>query len=160
MRVMKYILFMAITTVPLFGIAGTLPSKINWLPESFSKSLSEKGCEISNVVEWAGGEKLKARGLVVGQFAASGQYDIAVMCSNKIYFYWGGPVKCSSEIRNLGESIESPGEEEVYRYLSRYKNESWPKELSHDPIGMYNFGKSSFYQYCFNGQWLYSDGAD
>ena len=142
------------------SIGSTLPSKINWLPKAFSKKLESNDCKIPRVVEWEGNIKIKSKGIIVGQFAAPGQYDIAVMCNDKIFIHWGGPEKCPDELSNRGESLGIPDEEEIQRYLKRYNNKEWPSELTHDPLGMYLFGKSSFYQYCSKGKWLFSDGAD
>lgn len=157
---MKFIPLIFILIFSSTSSADTEPSSINWLPPEFSKKLEKEGCEIPYEVKWAGDVTLKANGLIVGQFAAPGQYDIAAICANRILIHWGGPKACASETSNRGESIEVPSEEEIHRYLSRYNNDTWPSELSHSPLGMYIFGKSSFYQYCFNGEWLIADGAD
>ncbi len=141
-------------------MGSTLPSEINWLPEEFSKKLESQGCTIPRIVEWASDIKIKSKGLIVGQFAAPGQYDIAAICNGKIFIHWGGSKSCPTEITNRGESLEVPEEDEIQRYLKRYGDKDWPSELTHDPLGMYIFGKSSFYQYCSNGNWLFSDGAD
>jgi len=137
-----------------------LPAEIKWLPKTFVEELNNHDCKIPSFTQWNGGIKIKLHGIIVGEFAESGQYDIAVMCNNKVLIHWGGHANCPSEINNLGETLSIPDEGEIQRYLKRYGNKEWPAELNHDPIGMYNLGKSSFYQYCHNGKWLFSDGAD
>ena len=141
------LILIALMSTSTSSMGSTLPSGINWLPVEFSKKLESQGCTIPSIVEWPGDIKIKAKGLIVGQFAAPDQYDIAAICNNKIFIHWGGPKNCPSETDNRGESIEIPSEDEIQRYLKRYNNESWPSELAHDPLGMYIFGKSSFYQY-------------
>jgi hypothetical protein len=136
------------------------PESINWLPESFKKELKKNDCHIPSEVKWGEDNTIKLQGITVGQFAKKGQYDIALACGSKVYFYWGGEAKCESEIKNLGESIATAAEDEYQRYLTRYDVKTWPKEIEHDVLVMHYIGKSSFYHYCHNGKWLYSDGAD
>ena len=139
------------------------PADIGWFPKELKERLKKSECKTPLNIEWAGNIKIPAQGVLVGQLAAQGQYDIAVICrtktSDRIFIHWGGPVKCSNEFSNNGESIEIENEETVRKYLTRYGS-NWPPKLTHEAIGMYIFGKSSFYRYCHNGEWLHSDGAD
>ncbi len=165
---MKKTIYLTICTILLASSvchadAFIKPSDMDWLPSDIEERLKKSECQIPLNIEWGGGIKIPARGILVGQFAAQGQYDIAVICNakntNRIFIHWGGPQKCSNEFINNGESIEVETEETVRPYLQRYGSD-WPSKLTHDAIGMYIFGKSSFYKYCHNGEWLHSDGAD
>lgn len=146
--------------VSSFTFSEVQPESIPWLPESFKKELKNEGCKIPSEVKWGDDITIKLQGITVGQFAKKGQYDVALACGSKVYFYWGGPMKCDSEIKNLGESITTASEDEYQRYLTRYDVQTWPKTIEHDVLAMHYIGKSTFYHYCHNGKWLHSDGAD
>ncbi|WP_155247354.1 hypothetical protein [Teredinibacter turnerae] len=153
---LSYIFLLFLSLSYRVSADGISPSSIEWLPESLKKI----ECKIPGNTQLPGDVVLKVQGIVVGQFAQSGQHDIAMMCGDRIYIHWGGPQKCEGELIAIGDSLGIPAEGEVERYLARYKNNAWPSELSHDPLSMYYFGKSSFYKYCHKGNWLSSDGAD
>ncbi|MCJ8313910.1 MAG: hypothetical protein HRU38_17495 [Saccharospirillaceae bacterium] len=155
-----YVLTIILILISYNSFGSTAPSEINWLPESFIKKLKSHDCNILNTVEWVGDIKINVKGIVVGQFATNGQYDIAVSCVDKVFIHWGGSKSCANSIINRGESLEIPDESEVQGYLKRYNNQIFPSQLTHDVLGMYIIGKSSFYQYCYDGNWLFSDGGD
>lgn len=157
---MRIVISILALVASLFAYSEVKPESINWLPESFKKELKNKECFVPSEVNWGEDIKIKLQGITVGQFAKKGQYDIALACGSHVYFYWGGEEKCDSEIKNLGESIATAAEDEYQRYLTRYDIQTWPKVIEHDVLAMYHIGKSSFYHYCHNGKWLYSDGAD
>ena len=157
---MRIFISIFILLVSSFVFAEVRPESIKWLPESFKNELKRKNCTVPTEVEWGEDITIKLQGIAVGQFAKKGQFDIALACGSKVYFYWGGEEQCDSEIDNLGESIATAPEDEYQRYLQRYEVQNWPKEIEHDVLAMYYIGKSSFYHYCHKGKWLYSDGAD
>ena len=140
------------------------PDSLKWLSKDIQKALLEKQCVIPKVIHWEySSTKIPVTGVLVGQFAAQGQYDIAVICSNEknhfIRFFWGGSIMCKNELPSFGESIQITNEENMLEHALAYGGEK-PKEIIHDPIEDIFLGKGSLVYYCSNGEWKKYAGAD
>jgi len=134
------------------------PGKLEWLAPPMVKRLQDMHCKIPIRVD-----DIPATPMATGEFAASGQLDVAVICvrqgGSKIVLGWGGPIQCSDTVEGYGQSI-SPVDE--YFIVSRYEYYGGrkPPAITHQGINDAILEKASTVRYCENGTWLELTGSD
>jgi hypothetical protein len=149
------------------------------LPPPFQEQLVAEGCGIPE----SGFSSRVSANVIQGQFAASGQIDWAVLCTNSgrtsIRVFWGGPVNtCPSQIGAFpndthmvpdgrdgpyyGRTITTASPSRIREAHGRYGAEQagkLPATLTHDGIED-GSEKGSSISFCDNGRWLELPGAD
>jgi len=150
------------------------PLTVPDLPADIANSLTASGCLIPAIYN---GQP----NVVVGEFAAAGQKDIAVICSadgiSHIEIFWGGEASCpdlDNESPDWGLLYKEPEWEYVWAlgvadsaHINRYY-EDYPEEcptddlppLDHDALEDIIVEKGSRNLYCHEGRWLTLCGAD
>ena len=132
------------------------PSSVPELSHEIISTLEADKCLIP---KW----KYEFGGVTVGEFAAEGQKDIAVIChygeKAEIRIFWGGPITCESRINSYGEFISTVDEEYI---LDQYANYGGPKPpaITHQAINDHIVEKASLVKYCEDGNWIELSGSD
>lgn len=139
------------------GVSYIEPSSIKVLSSEVISDLESKNCKIPIPKEF------KFGGFIVGEFAATKQIDLAVICvsnlNKQILLYWGGVVTCPSTIPSMGQYISLATERVVYNYVQS-EGGSENLKMSHSGIDDVYLGKASVVWYCENNQWKKPGGAD
>lgn len=134
------------------------PDEILWMPSIVKEDLKRQGCKIPKKIL-----DIYVSGAVIGQFAAPGQVDLAVLCvsdgDGRIIIYWGGNNVCPSELPSFGESLSVVGEHYIWKHYNAYGGNKPPK-IDHEAINDHILGKASEVHYCRNGSWIKLTGAD
>lgn len=151
------------------------PSAFSQLPKNIVSYLQKRGCTVPQIF----GEN-KPHNVIRGQFARSGQYDWAVLCSRKrvsdILVFWNGSTKSVAEIaraedRNFLQTISEVGEAGFSRaidvvdkdYILEHFREYGglkPPSITHQGINDAYVEKASTVIYFHRKRWLELQGAD
>ncbi|WP_126452930.1 hypothetical protein [Sulfuriflexus mobilis] len=136
-----------------------MPNQIPWLSTSLITELKEEGCKIPRNID-----SYFTTGVVVGQFVARGQIDIAILCvtdSKKVIkIIWGGNKSCPSELDSIGQSITVVDGDYIWERYDAYGGNKPPGDIIHEAINDHYLGKASTVYYCHNGKWIELTGAD
>lgn len=132
------------------------PSSVAELSAENVKSLEAENCLIP---KW----KFKFGGVAMGEFAAKGQMDTAVICHHQgrseIWLFWGGPVECDSRIESIGQFISTVDKKFILDHYGYYGGPK-PPEITHQAINDHFVEKASVVKYCKDGKWIDLTGAD
>ncbi|MDH5632104.1 MAG: hypothetical protein OEZ10_03835 [Gammaproteobacteria bacterium] len=132
------------------------PKNVPGLTSDIAAKLEEKNCLVP---KW----RFEFGGVTKGEFAISGQTDIAVICTkngmSEIIIFWGGPAKCPSNIKSTGQFISTVGKKYILDHYGYYGGNKPPK-ITHQAINDHYVEKSSVVKYCNNGNWVNLVGAD
>lgn len=135
-----------------------MPGEIAWLPAIVAEDLVHRDCKIPKMIS-----EINVSGAVVGQFAAPGQLDLALLCvagdETHLLVYWGGDHKCPSKIPAFGQSLSVVGESYIWEQYHAYGGNK-PPEIEHQAINDYILEKASVVRYCHDGAWIELTGAD
>lgn len=150
------------------------PLSVPELPGNVAEELAATGCMIPQSL---GGES----NVVTGELAASGQQDLALICSiegvSEIRIFWGGDASCPPLDENSPDwallyqaaeweylwAIATASPEHIRSYYDKYPEECLLKDLPvmiHDGLEHISAEKGSSNHYCHEGQWLRLCGAD
>ena len=134
------------------------PDEIFWLPAKARQDLALRGCSVPTNIDG-----IYVSGVVTGQFAVAGQLDLAVICATEdedfIFVYWGGEMKCASELSSFGEGLSVVGEHYILQQYYAYGGDKPPK-IEHEAINDHVIGKASVVRYCNDGSWIELTGGD
>ena len=132
------------------------PKHVPGLPKKVISILEAEKCLVP---KW----RYEFGGVAKGEFAVSGQKDIAVICTknnkSKILIFWGGPNKCPSEIDSIGQYINTVDKKYILDHYEAYGGNK-PPDITHQAINDYYVEKASIVKYCHNGKWIELTGAD
>jgi hypothetical protein len=132
------------------------PSSVPELSPEIISTLEADKCLVPKWVNEFGG-------VTVGEFAAEGQTDIAVIChygeKAEIRIFWGGPITCESRINSYGEFISTVDEEYILDHYAAYGGPK-PPAITHQAINDHIVEKASLVKYCEEGNWIELTGAD
>jgi hypothetical protein len=151
------------------------PSAFSQLPKNIVSYLQKRGCTVPQVF----GET-KPHNVIRGEFARSGQFDWAVLCSRKcastILVFWNGSTKSVSETaraedRNFLQTISEGGKVGFSRaidvvdkdYILEHYREyggTKPPPITHQGINDAYVEKASTVLYFYRKRWLELHGAD
>ncbi len=150
------------------------PIMFNELPSEIVEELKAQKCTVPQTFG-----NSKPHNVISGSFAEKNQKDWAVLCSrdgvSTIKIFWGGAVRCPSEIaeskdhgwlqgignNKIGYSraIGPARKKAILEYHKAYGGPT-PPPISHQGIDDYFLEKASVVHYCSNGKWIALTGAD
>jgi hypothetical protein len=150
------------------------PESVPELPFDIAKQLAESGCLVPKPLTGH-------PNVAIGEFAAKGQQDVAVVCSidgvSFIRIFWGGPSSCpplDSAGPDFGflyktveweyyRAIDTSNPEDILRRYEQYPEECPQRNLpplEHQALEDIFAEKASSNMYCHAGQWYSLCGAD
>lgn len=158
--VLRYLIALSLYAFGLFAnseeFAFIDPVQIDNLSPEISRVLTKEGCKIP---QW----KYGFGGVAVGEFVQKGQTDIAVICIrdgiSTIKVFWGGPKSCPSNIKSIGQFINTVNEKYITDRYHDYGGTE-PPPITHDGLNDHFVEKASIVRYCHNGVWIELTGAD
>lgn len=153
------------------------PSAFSQLPENIVSYLEARGCTVPQIF----GET-KPHNVIRGEFAKSGQFDWAVLCSQNrvsaILVFWDGSTKSVAEIARVADrnflqtgagddgsnaifsrAIEAVGKDYIIEHYREYNGKK-PPPIKHQGINDAYVEKASTIRYFYRGRWLELQGAD
>ena len=151
------------------------PSVFSQLPKNIVSYLQKRGCTVPQVF----GET-KPHNVIRGEFARSGQFDWAVLCSRKrvsaILVFWNGSTKSVSEtaraedrnfLQTISEggkvgfsrAIDVVGKDYILEHYREYGGRK-PPRIKHQGINDAFVEKASSVHYFYRKRWLELLGAD
>lgn len=153
------------------------PAAFSQLPKNIALNLEKRGCTVPQVFGEA-----EPHNVIRGEFAKSGQFDWAVLCSRRrvssILVFWKGSTRAVSEIARAADinflqtidgagnagfsrAIEAVGKDYILERRRRGddggKN---PPPIRHQGINDAFVEKASSVYYLYRKRWLEFDGAD
>jgi len=135
------------------------PNQINWFPSSLANELKKDGCKIPKNID-----NYFTTGIIIGQFVARGQIDIAILCVTEKESYirviWGGDKSCPSKLTSIGQSITVVDGYYIWERYNAYGGNKPPDEITHEAINDHYLGKASMVHYCHKGNWISLTSAD
>lgn len=151
------------------------PSAFSQLPKNIVSYLKARGCTIPQIF----GET-KPHNVIRGEFAKSGQFDWAVLCSRNrvsaILVFWNGSTKSVAEIAQADDrgylqtisegggagfsrAIDVVDRDYILEHYWEY-NGTKPPPIKHQGISDAFVEKASTVRYFYRGRWLELQGAD
>lgn len=151
------------------------PAVFSELPKSIILYLQKRGCTIPQV----SGET-KPHNVIRGQFAKSGQFDWAVLCSRNristILVFWNGSAKSVAEIAQADDrgylqtiseggaagfsrAIDVVDKDYILKHYREYGGKK-PPQIRHQGINDAFVEKASSVHYFYRKRWLQLQGAD
>ena len=144
------------------------------LPKNIVDELKNRGCKIPQTY----GHN-EPHNVIKGSFAEKSQEDWAILCSkdgvSTIQIFWGGPVRCPSEIEKsedrgwlqgigsgkigYSRTISSIGKKAISAYHEAFGGIT-PPPISYEGINEVFLEKGSVVHYCIQGKWIELTGAD
>jgi len=153
------------------------PAAFSQLPKNIISYLQARGCTVPQIFGEA-----KPHNVIRGQFAKSGQFDWAVLCSRKrvsaIMVFWNGSTKFVAEIARIDDrnflqtgeggdgskasfsrAIEVADKNYILEHYREY-NGTKPPPIKHQGINDAYVEKASSVHYFYRKRWLELQGAD
>lgn len=148
------------------------PAEFQQLPAPFLKQLLKRGCSIPQPYGREDPPDLqsRSRNVIHGHFGSMKQTDWAVVCTledkSVLSIYWGGPLKCASDINIETDRKVSSSRARYWREIATATNKSIrdllreEQSLSHVPIrhdaiwDIYDQKQGSL-DYCYRGKWFH-----
>ncbi len=151
------------------------PSAFSQLPKNIVSYLVERGCTVPQIF----GET-KPHNVIRGEFAKSGQFDWAVLCSrnrvSSILVFWNGSAKSVAEIAQADDrrflqtiseggiagfsrAIEVVDKDYILEHYREYGGRKLPP-IKHQGINDAFVEKASSVHYFYRKRWLELQGAD
>jgi hypothetical protein len=153
------------------------PSAFSQLPKNIVSYLEARGCTVPQIF----GET-KPHNVIRGEFAKSGQFDWAVLCSRNrvsvILVFWNGSIKSVAEIARADDrdflqtgagddgskaifsrAIDVVDKDYILEHYREY-NGTKPPPIKHQGINDAYVEKASTVRYFHRGRWLELQGAD
>jgi len=152
------------------------PEEVTNLPLTIRTQLQERGCTIPQTPFWPS----EIHNIVQGEFAEKGQQDWAVLCSRNshstIMIFWGGPVRCPSELSLLADDIFIQGlgkgkfgfsrkisvttRASITHLADSFGEGGYPPPGEHQGLSDAFVEKASTGWYCSEGKWVPVAGMD
>lgn len=157
------------------AIVRLKPSAFSQLPKNIISFLEKRSCSVPQIF----GET-KPHNVIRGEFAKSGQFDWAVLCSHNhvssILVFWNGSTKSVAEIArsedkgflqtvdgagNVGFSraIDVVGKDYILEHYKEYGGRK-PPQIKYQGINDAFVEKASSVHYFYRKRWLELQGAD
>jgi hypothetical protein len=151
------------------------PSAFLQLPKSIVLFLEKRGCTVPQIF----GET-KPHNVIRGEFAKSGQFDWAVLCSRNrvsaILVFWNGSTKSLAEIASsddkgflqtidgagnagFSRAIDVVDKDYILSHYREYRGRK-PPRVEHQGINDAFVEKASLVHYFYRKRWLELQGAD
>lgn len=151
------------------------PSAFSNLPKNVVSYLEKRGCTVPQI----SGET-KPHNVIRGEFAKSGQFDWAVLCSRSrvsaILIFWNGSTKSVAAIARADDRsflqigsengmavfsrlIEVVDKDYILEHYRAYDGQK-PPPIRHQGINDAFVEKASVVRYFYRGRWLELQGAD
>jgi hypothetical protein len=153
------------------------PSAFSQLPKNIVSYLEARGCTVPQIF----GET-KPHNVIRGEFAKSGQFDWAVLCSRNrvsaIWVFWNGSTKSVAEIARAADrdflqtgagddgskaifsrAIDVVGKDYILEHYREYNGKK-PPPIKHQGINDAYVEKASTVHYFYRKRWLLLQGAD
>jgi hypothetical protein len=152
------------------------PDDFPTLPASVRQAITSQGCEIPQ-----SSDEAIPHNIIRGQFARTGQFDWAVVCSGKklstILVLWGGQARCSKKVwgpfqdeevsRGIDQGLDAVSHHYFIRIRTLPAASLMKRGLthlavhpSHDTLEFIWPKSGSSVQYCSGGKWVKLSYAD
>lgn len=157
------------------AIVRLKPAAFSQLPKNIVSFLEKRSCTVPQIF----GET-KPHNVIRGEFARSGQFDWAVLCSrnrvSSILVFWNGSTKSVAEIASsddksflqtvdgagnagFSRAIDVVGKDYILEHYREYGGRK-PPQITHQGINDAFVEKASSVHYFYRKRWLELQGAD
>lgn len=126
------------------------PSMVHGLKKDIIHKLQSSNCSIP---KW----KHEVGGFTTGEFAASDQEDVAVVCRKdkeaEIRIFWGGAAQCENRIPTHGQIISTVGRKFILGHHKNNESVELPP-IEHQAISAHFFNEDPVIYYCYKKHWV------